>query len=94
MVGRHGLLGVDGRTRAQYAITGGPEGHGPGLNETGPWIIADGPRYLIVGGARTRGRSTGAAASAAAAAAAASAAAAAAAASASTTTSLLLVARF
>jgi hypothetical protein len=40
MLCRHRAVGLDRRAGAQHAGTGGPEGHGPCLDQPGPRIIS------------------------------------------------------
>jgi hypothetical protein len=46
ILGRHGLLVVDGRARAQDAGTGGPKRQRPRLDKAGPRVVAGGPGEL------------------------------------------------
>jgi hypothetical protein len=63
ILGRHGLLVVDGRARAQDAGTGGPKRQRPRLDKAGPRVVAGGPGELGGRGKAglARSRSAGAA---------------------------------
>jgi hypothetical protein len=50
MIGRHGLLGLEGRPWAEHPRARGPNRHGPGLHKPSPRVIPRGPWHGGIGG--------------------------------------------